>query len=236
MRLPFSSLKKFAREALVTATPLKLKRAGVAELRQRLTAWFAANDELFMTWDPHPDYRYRLGIVRVSGEPYYFGGIALELHEQGLFIVQPYNADDTEMRPVGRIDELLTFLRLCGERAARIKGQAVRQKKVNKLRGVAVLARLRELARVHRFDFATAENKTTLELFLRFGGLHVVELRLPFSGIDELLPRLEESLPMLARLADAGLDAHVRPNHAKRSRTNWILHQALGEADPAAGE
>ena len=53
MHLGMPTLLKFAREALVTPTPLVLGDAGIAELQTRLETWFAGGEDLAMRWEGH---------------------------------------------------------------------------------------------------------------------------------------------------------------------------------------
>jgi hypothetical protein len=242
MSLQIQTLGKFAREALVTTTALTPSEGDVKAIKKRLVGWFTSVEELTLAWrDGQQGWGYlarNLCTVTIKdphGHPHY-NSLWLGLSAEGeLTLAFSYS----ERRPVGSLDELLEFFRLCRERAAKLKGQHARAAKVRRLRGAAILGRVRDLARTQQFDFATArENQVHLNLSLRFDGRHVVEVRVPFAKFEELLPALEAALPQLRDLARAGVSAAVRPDYSVHARRlKWTLHQTLGqdEADDPQG-
>jgi hypothetical protein len=231
MHLQIQTLKKFAREALLTVKPLTLNKTAIAALKKRLTAWFAGNDAFTMHW---ADERVNCQRIRSlcsfsasESERYYgyYTSFALGVNEQEqLHVALDYRTH----HPVGNLDELLEFLRLCRERVTRIKGQQAKQVKIRKLRGAAILARVQELARTHCFDYASSESTINFTLTLRFDEQHVIELAIPFAKWEEMLPQIETALPLLRDLVRAGISTQLRPKYAGYARRlRWVLHKTL---------
>src|SRR5262249_23845208 len=135
--------------------------------------------------------------------------------------------------PVGSVEELLSFLGKCRERAARMKGQVAKHAKVRNIRGAAILARLAELGRKHQFDFFAKPNAVNVRVRIRFDGLHLAELIIPTAKFDEMVVQLEEALPALRELGRAGLVANLRPNYASHGvrDSKWTLHTTSTEQD-----
>lgn len=232
MYVPTASLKKFAREAFVSDKAMKVKPDDVAGLMQRLTAWLAANDSLALQRDQTQDLRKTklLGYFVTADQQRYscFGYLQLDANRR-LFLTQ-YSS---RSYPVGSVDEVTAYLALCRDRVVRMQGQAAKRAKVRKLRGAAVLARIHDLARKHRFDFAAKHNSVNVDLAVRFGDGYGFEVTIPVAKLDELLPQLETTLPLfrdLFRAADLGtLRARlVPPSYSRR----WVRHQDLGPDDP----
>lgn len=232
MRFSKPTLAKFVREALVTATPMALDEAGVAALKARLTAWFAGVEVFAMHWQARPKEKGTHALCRFTTSDRYgyaWGGFELCRDGEGrLDLTLGYRGDSV---PVGDLDELFEFLRLCRDRIARQKGQEAKSNKVRRLREAAVAARVGELARRHRFDYATRARGRSLEIFLRFGRRQIVELKLPLARFDETLPRLEATLPALLELATAGVSASAYDGRNRNVRyLEWVTYGPAEEA------
>jgi len=239
MQLP---VKTLARKALRTADALTLDGPGVAALKKRLTAWFAGNDSLQLRWEDRSQAEMRTLANVTRGDRYYGHLVSLVLDDrQQLHAYFGYSWSGSRQvkswLPVGSIDELLVYFRLLRECIARKQGEQARDTKVRKLRGAAILARVRDWARLHRFDYAAHESKNVLSLSLRFDDRHVIEMTIPFATFDQMLPKIESSLPLVRELVEAGISTHLRPDYAKYLRgRKWVTHQSLGAAEARESE
>lgn len=235
MSLP---LKTLARKALRTSTPLVMDGPDVTELKQRLTAWLAGSEDLQVRWEHGHDRQNGLLTLGYLSTSRAYRAVTLKLSALGeLWASFGYSyrrgRSEESMLPVGSIDELLEYCRLLRQALAQKQGQQAKEKKVRNLQGAAILARVRDWARQHRFDFTSNQSKNNLVLNLRFDDKHIVEMTIPFARFDELLPKLEANLPLLRELIDAGVSTHVRLDYARYVGGKWTSWKALG-ADESA--
>jgi hypothetical protein len=115
------------------------------------------------------------------------------------------------------------------ERAAKKRGEEAKRARARKLHGAAILARVQHLARTFKFDYRFSETPKQADLTLRIAGRHVVEVAVPCARADDVLLRLEASLPSLVALAEATVAAKARLNHRDAARQDrWGTHQSLG--------
>jgi hypothetical protein len=230
------TIRKFLRESLVTVTPLTLDDEGIANLKKQLQTWFGRVEELNLSWYVGKDRSSwgslardlcGIGIKHSRYGGYGYGGFALGLDaENKLHVAYRWN---TPPHPVGNLEELFAFLRLCQERVVRMTGQEARRTKVRKLRSTAIQAQVQELARTYQFDFHVTENVVNVDLVVRFEGGQVVEVSIPLARFDEVLPQIEAMLPQLRELVKAGIAATIRPKQVRRLRGAWVLHKDLGQ-------
>src|SRR5437588_286729 len=87
MRLQILTLKKLAREALRTPEPLTLKKSGLTELKKRLSAWLAGQDDPAIYWYGQREGYDHRSLCSFSANdpdrsPYIYGGCTLGLDDQ----------------------------------------------------------------------------------------------------------------------------------------------------------
>ncbi len=154
---------------------------------------------------PWYDYHYRLCICRnASGE--------IALFRNG-----------TRISGLSAIDALEPFAQAYLERLRRTHAGAIKREKIQTLRVQALQAKVKEIAKAQQFDFLISHNSQHCQVYLRTIKNGCIEIRIPWSQYQVILPRLEAMIPQLRALHDEGLRFTCR----QLTRPNWIKHDDL---------
>jgi hypothetical protein len=103
-------------------------------------------------------------------------------------------------------------------------GEAKRAK-VRSMKSKAIVARVKALAKEEQFDFATSMDTQKLRLFVKLSSQHMIEIHIPFTRFEKVLPQLQETIRTLRSLYADGLRFKMIGFMQADWRTEWIRYE-----------
>lgn len=140
----------------------------------------------------------------------------LILNEQGELTISHYASD----APVSHIDELLSLISACQERIERQHVLRKKRKKIREFKAQAIIAQVRNLAKEEKFDFCTDTDTVKLKLYVKVSEKECIELHIPFSKFQEILPELRAAILSIKELYGKGIKFKIRRTNSYRYK--WI--------------
>jgi hypothetical protein len=128
---------------------------------------------------------------------------------------------------VSSLDEVVDFVRACQERLARHKALEAKRSKVRELLAQAILARVRKLAKEHRFDYMSEIGPHKLKLFVKLSDEHALGLDIPFKHFKKFLPQLRTTIIAMRKLYKKGIRFQVVSERRLPWRQAWVKHETL---------
>jgi hypothetical protein len=129
---------------------------------------------------------------------------------------------------VSSLDEIVAFVVGCQEAVDRKIAQKSKSQKVRELKAQAIVAQVKKIAKEDKFDFYTDTDTQKLTLYVRLSDNESVELRVPFSKFQEVLPHLRTSIRAVRELYARGIKFKIGQFSPSSWRNQqWIRHEAL---------
>lgn len=107
--------------------------------------------------------------------------------------------------PFTTLDALVALLTACRERLDQQQTHAARRTKVRGFKAQAIVGSVRQLADELGFTFFAETDSVKLTLYVDLGGDDLIELHIPFSRFQELLPNLRQTILSLRELHGNGI-------------------------------
>lgn len=101
-----------------------------------------------------------------------------------------------------------------------------KRSKIRQFKSKAIIAKVATLAKEEQFDFATVADSQKLKLFVRLSDAHLVEIHIPFTRFEVVLPRLRTTITTMRELYNEGLRFQVTTDHGLPWQTQWVRHDA----------
>ncbi len=148
----------------------------------------------------------------------------LLLNEQNELTIRHYKDDAL----ISDIEEIFRFISDCQEEVERLLAMAVRRKKVREFKAQAIIARVKQMAKEDQFDFYTETDTVKLKLYVRLSEHDCIELHIPFSKFQEVIPNVRETVSLIRKLHDKGINFKFRSLHSYHiGNANWIKYNTL---------
>ncbi len=145
----------------------------------------------------------------------------LLLNEQNELTIRHYRDDAL----ISDLEEIFRFVSDCQEEVERRHAMAVRRKKVREFKAQAIIARVKQMAKEEKFDFYTETDTVKLKLYVRLSDKDCIELHIPFSKFQEVLPNVRETVSLIRKLHGKGIHFKFRAVHPYHiGKGNWITH------------
>ncbi|MDM8551926.1 hypothetical protein QUF72_17715 [Desulfobacterales bacterium HSG2] len=146
----------------------------------------------------------------------YSNSFRLILNEQGELTISHYVSD----APVSDIDEILSFIAACQEHIERQHILKGKRKKIRDFKAQAIIAQVRNLAKEEKFDFCTDKDTVKLKLYVKLSEKECIELHIPFSKFQEILPDLRAVILSARELHGKGIKFKIKSIQSYRHK--WI--------------
>ncbi len=128
---------------------------------------------------------------------------------------------------VSDVDEVTQFIMQVKQRLTRRQAQRVKRQKIRDLKAQAIIAQVKQLAKAEQFDFMTQTDSQKLKLFVKLSDRDVLEIHIPFSQFQHILPQLQTTIASLRELHASGLRFNITSGQGRFWRAEWISHQSL---------
>ena len=229
MQLNRTSLKKLIREHLSgdAAPPLPAEAIDTAlsTLREELLAIAGVSDESTRFHQNVDMQRVHYFGIREPGteESNRWTGYAFGLgvnSDRVLCVCLNYHY----WQPLADGAGLCQFVRAYQAGLQRRRAKANKQQKLRDLKSQAMIAQIKNLAKEEAFDFYTQIDRVKLKLHIRLSETQELEIRIPFSKFQTILPQIREAVKALRTVHQAGIQFKI----ARSDRyPPWTLHQDL---------
>ncbi len=196
-----------------------------ATLTQRMSnlRYIRTEDDSYYSHYTSRQKEGRLLIKFILNEPdsYSNNSFSLWVNEQDQLIIHEWS----NTAVVSNIEEVFTFITTCQKRIARRITQKSKRKKIRNLKRQAVIARVKKLAKDEKFDFCIVEDTVKLNLFIKLAEKEYLEIFIPFTKFDTILPQLRSVILALKKLSEQG----IRYKHQKVTRNyiTWTSYKNL---------
>lgn len=144
----------------------------------------------------------------------------LSLHRTpaGTLVASPGYWLREDHSPVASLDEVVALVHAMQEALARRHAQKQRSEKVRGFKAQAVLATVRKLAEEESLQYWAGMDTQKLLLHVAVGGDDLLELHIPFSQLEQVLPELRRTILSLKELRGSGIRFRLRTRAALRAR------------------
>ncbi len=163
--------------------------------------------------------------VKDKPDRYYYNSgndFALMINEKGELCIEHNSAKAT----VSDLEEIISFLSTCLGRVERQQAQRSKRKKLRDFKTQAIIAQIKKLAKEDKFDFSTDTDTVKLKLYVRLFDDECIEIHIPFSTFQEILPDLRSTISSLRDLCSKGITFKIKSVYFYRGR-GWITHDSL---------
>ncbi|MEZ4868023.1 MAG: hypothetical protein R3C14_42235 [Caldilineaceae bacterium] len=233
MAIPNPTLRRLLRERFSGESPLQVTpeaRTSLAEqIHQRLAGMNYVETERTSHYvDQREKDRFVCAFaINEPADRYRYGNstsFSLKLNERGALTIAHYSLDAL----VSSIDEVVAFVTACQEVVERKHAQKQRRQKVRDLKAQAIVAKVKNMAKEDQFDFYTQTDTQKLTLYVRLSDTESVELQVPFSKFEEVLPHLRASIQAVRALHARGIKFKLGQFQPSGWRSQqWIRHNEL---------
>ncbi len=176
------------------------------EKKKRLVCEFSVNDA------PDTDRYYYRGSSSFS----------LLVNEKGELTIDHWGANAV----ISDIEELMSFIFACQERVERQQAQRSKRKKLREFKTQAIIAQVKKMAKEEKFDFCTETDTVKLKLYVKLFENECIELQIPFSKFQKVLPDLRSIILSLRELHGKGIKFKFKTTRFYKN-TGWISHESL---------
>jgi len=233
MSIQTTTIRKFFREHFTGNSPIRISYGERENLREKIRQRISGIPNVKFSEKPYyfsekQKDRYVCGFSvddPDSRHSYYSSeSFSLVLDEMGnLTIKQDYS----EKALVSDLEEIVSFIAACKKRLERQKVLRSKRKKVRDFKAQAIVAQVRRLAKQEKFDFCTDTDNVKLKLFIKLSDTECIELQVPFSKFQEILPNLRAAVLSLREMTSTGIKFRLRGVSSYHHK--WITHSSIKE-------
>lgn len=112
---------------------------------------------------------------------------------------------------VSSIAEIETFIAACQAQLDRQAALANKRQKVREFKTQAIIAQVKQIAAEDQFEFFTENDKVKLKLSVRLTKSKAVEVHIPFSRFQEILPKLRSIINTMRAIYQEGVHFKMKP-------------------------
>ncbi len=233
MALDIRSINKLLKEGFGEASPMRVDPAEREQLGAAITQQLARIEGV-----DHKSYHYmseaeksRLVCTFSLMDPdsrYFYTSrnnfrLVLDDHDVLTLKTERYGSQAI----VSDVDEIIQFVMHVKQRLVRRQAQKVKREKVRDLKAQAIIAQVRQLAKAEQFDFVTQTDTQKLKLFVKLSDREAIEIHIPFTQFQQILPQLRTTIASLRELHTSGLRFNIAPIQGRLWRAKWVSHQSL---------
>ena len=112
---------------------------------------------------------------------------------------------------VSDLIEIESFISACHAQLDRQVTLANKRQKVREFKTQAIIAQVRQIAAQDQFEFFTENDKVKLKLSVRLTKSKAVEIHIPFSRFQEILPKIRSIINTMCAIYQEGVHFKMRP-------------------------
>ena len=227
MKLSRTSLEKLIRENISENPAPRLQTEEIdtvlAELRGQLleTAGVKEDSGRYFSQDKEIS-RIQHFIIKEAGDTdhYYWDtySFSIGINPDNVLCVRLAH----DWQPLADSAELFNFIRAYQAGLQRRRAKANKQQKLRDLKAQAIIAQVKNLAKEESFDFYTQTDSVKLKLYIKLSDTQAIEMQIPFSKFQTLLPNIRTAVQALRTVHQAGIRFKIGS-----ARYPWIRHQDL---------
>jgi hypothetical protein len=236
LKLPIQSIRKLLRDCFPGQSPIEVdlrhRPQLVKDWRSRLekiegirvTNHPGDNDSRSRTLcrftipDPHQNAQYwRSDELRLE----YSEELQLRI------IADRWRGETVAVR-VSSAEEIADLARQTLQRYARRHAGAKKREKVRRFKSNAIIAQVEKIAAAEKFDYATSVDSQKLRLYVRLSKQEIIEIQIPFSRFEKVLPQVKNTIAMMRDLYQDGLKFKMATTHRLPFQTEWVRHRDEG--------
>ena len=235
MKLPAPSIAKLFRENFPGQSPIVIDRTRVPQTAKDWQQRIGAIEGVKLS--QHPGDRdsrsrtlCRFTVPDPNNDVHFWRSdeLRLEFDDEARLVLQSYKARSPQHSAlVSDLEEVKTFVQHVRQRYAKRHAGAKKREKVREFKSQAIIAQVKKLAKEEQFDFATTNDTKKLKLFVKLSKQHLIEIDVPFTRFEKVLPKLRTTIQSLRELYDEGLRFKIAPVGHLPWNTQWIEHETL---------
>ena len=111
---------------------------------------------------------------------------------------------------VSSIAEIETFIAACQAQLDRQAALANRRQKVREFKAQAIIAQVKQIAVEDQFEFFTENDRVKLKLSVLLDKNKIIEINIPFSRFQEVLPKLRSIIASLREVYQQGVQFKMK--------------------------
>ncbi|MCP4698584.1 MAG: hypothetical protein GY862_17295 [Gammaproteobacteria bacterium] len=134
------------------------------------------------------------------------------------------NLQYSDWQSVSDISELVNYIRAYQAGLQRKRAKANKRQKLRDLKTQAIIAQIKNIAKEEGFDFVTQADTVKLKLFVKLSDTQCLEMEIPFSKFQQLLPNIRTAIQSLRTVHQAGIRFKIGSIHRYG---DWIEHKKL---------
>lgn len=125
---------------------------------------------------------------------------------------------------VSSIDEIEDLVRQTLQRYARRHAGAKKREKVRSFKSKAIISQVDKIAAAEKFDYATSHDSQKLKLYVRLSKHDMIEIQIPFTRFEKVLPQVKGIIATMRELYSDGLKFKMATTHRLPLGTEWVQH------------
>jgi len=111
---------------------------------------------------------------------------------------------------VSNIAEIETFIAACQAQLDRQAALANKRQKVREFKTQAIIAQVKQIAAEDQFEFFTENDRVKLKLSVLLDKNKIIEINIPFSRFQEVLPKLRSIITSLREVYQQGVQFKMK--------------------------
>ncbi len=222
------SLRKLFREEFCAEPPLSVDLGDREKLGEEILKRLLQLEGVTKSSPYRPDsdkdrFVCSFGLADPDPKSRYYSSTEFRLlvSEAGELTIRAYGLRST----VASIAELESFCRAYRQRGMRRMALRKRREKVRQIKTQAVIARVKKMARELEVDFATISDTQKLKLLIRLAENKAVQLEIPYTKFEEILPQIKPMIVTLRDLHATGINFKIVGQAEWAYRTRWISYK-----------
>lgn len=213
MKLPVQSVNKLFRECFLGCSPVHVDLKKRADITKDWYGKLSKIDGIRLTNHPGDrDSRSRTLCRFTIPEPHldhqYWrtDELRLEYNDEHQLILTLGNWRRGDIVAlVSNLDEIADLVRQTLQRYARRHAAEKKRDKIRQFKSKAILAQVDKMAEEDRFDYAATNDTKKLRLYVRLSTTDLIEIVIPFTRFEQVVPKLRETISTMRELHRNGL-------------------------------
>lgn len=231
MTLSTSTIKKLLREYFPGTWPLRVtaaeKDALVATLKQGLRglSYVKVEEHAYVSEAQKAHFVCSFALeIPSQRSSFSYNRFTLRLNDQQELTIDAPGGS----AGVSSLEELLAFAEAAQARLQRQQVLSGKRQKVRDLKAQAILAQVKQLAKAEQLAFYTTSDTQKLKLYVKLSPQTCIELHIPFTKFQEVLPHLRATILALRELHARGIPFKLQTLSSYRlAHTPWITPETL---------
>lgn len=231
MTLSSPTIGKIAREVFIGQDPIRLADNERDEWQQRIAnrlqglRGVEVENSSTRRDSANTQYICEIALQDLSGKSgYYYRNSFDVIHSEEGELVLRHGGRKGSRSPLSDLDELVTFIERCEVMLERQELQRKKRQKVRSLQSHAIVAQVKQLAQEEKFDFCYVADTVKLVLRVQLSEKEGIELQIPFTKFEAILPNLRDIIRSARDLHAQGIKFKMQ--NISNMYGTWFRHEA----------